>query len=57
MDNDEDIDLRLVFFLCDLVNDVALDASTVELELTGLTSAGVEIIGSDSVQVIVVGGN
>ena len=57
VDNDGDLDLRLVFFLCDLVNDGALDASTVELELTGLTSTGDAIIGSDSVQVIVVGGN
>ena len=51
VDRDGDKDLLLVFSMCDLVNNGALDADSMELVLTGQTSDGIEIVGSDSVQV------
>jgi len=52
VDGDGDLDLVLVFALCDLVTNTALDSSSTELVLTGMTLDGTPITGKDSVKVV-----
>ena len=49
VDLDGDSDLLLVFPLCDLVTSMALDLSSTELVLTGMTLDSVSFTGTDSV--------
>jgi REJ domain len=49
---DGDLDMLLSFNLCDLVSNMALDASSTELVLTGTTLTGNAITGTDLVKVI-----
>jgi hypothetical protein len=48
---DGDTDLVLVFSICDLVRNGALAASTTELQLTGKTIDGFNVIGSGNIKV------
>ena len=52
VDLDGDLDLLLVFPLCDLITNMALDLSSTELLLTGLTLDSVPFTGTDSVKVV-----
>ena len=53
MDLDGDKDMALAFNLCGLVTNGALNASTSELVIKGLTLDGASIRGSDSVKTVV----
>ena len=52
VDGDGDMDMALTFPLCNLVTHEALNTSSTELVLTGMTLNGVSLTGRDSVKVV-----